>query len=68
VNWAQATSLHQRGGVSHTGDYATCRTSGTGRTGREFWIVNWAQATSLRQRGTRKWYWKSYKKLFKERT
>jgi len=29
----------------------TSGTNGTGRTGRELWIVNWAQAASLRQRG-----------------
>jgi len=32
-------------------NFGTGGTSGTGRTGRELWIMNWAQAASLRQRG-----------------
>jgi len=47
--WILNFELGKRGqlwelwGVSHTGDYGTCRTgaksrtNGTGRTGREFW-------------------------------
>ena len=54
LNWAQAASSHQRGGIINCGTGATGRTgatSRTGRTGRELWILNWAQAARVRQGG-----------------